>query len=210
MSHPHILLGSGGHSKVLLNILFLQSHKILGYTDIVTKDPHFYGLTYLGTDDRVFSYDPGKVALVNGIGQVPYSARRIDLYEHFSIRGYRFANVIHPSSIIGMDVKIGDGVQIMAGAIIQPATTIGNNTIINTKASVDHDCRIGNHVHLAPGSTISGNVVIEDNVFIGAGATVIQGIHIGQNSVVGAGSLVVKDVPPNATVFGVPAEKKRS
>jgi serine O-acetyltransferase len=45
---------------------------------------------------------------------------------------------------------------------------------------------------------------IRNNVVIGAGAKVIGAIEIGENSRVGAGSVVVTNVPPNATIVGVP------
>ena len=47
--------------------------------------------------------------------------------------------------------------------------------------------------------------VIEDEVFLGAGARVIGGITVGRGAKVGANAVVVKDVPPGASVGGVPA-----
>jgi serine O-acetyltransferase len=41
-------------------------------------------------------------------------------------------------------------------------------------------------------------------VTVGAGAKVIGGITVGENTQIGAGSVVVMNVPPNATVVGVP------
>ena len=37
------------------------------------------------------------------------------------------------------------------------------------------------------------------------GAKVLGNIEIGDNSYIGANAVVIKDVPPNATVVGVPA-----
>jgi serine O-acetyltransferase len=39
---------------------------------------------------------------------------------------------------------------------------------------------------------------------VGAGAKVIGDVTIGENAKIGAGSVVVTNVPPNATVVGVP------
>lgn len=207
MSFPIIVLGAGKHAKVVIDILRIQSVNVLGITDI---DPgklkeKVYGVKVIGNDDALQFYLPDSVQLVNGLGSVGSTILRKQLYNHFKSQGYSFASVIHPSAVIAFDVEISEGVQVMAGAIIQPGSYIGKNTIINTKASVDHDCIIGSHVHLAPGVTLSGDVQVGDGVHIGTGATVIQGIRIGQNSLVGAGSLVVKDVPEGATVIGVPA-----
>mgnify|MGYP001627055343 CR=1 FL=1 len=51
-----------------------------------------------------------------------------------------------------------------------------------------------------------GDVVLEDRAMIGAGAVVLPGVTVGEGAQVAANSLVASDVPPNATVAGVPAE----
>jgi maltose O-acetyltransferase len=52
---------------------------------------------------------------------------------------------------------------------------------------------------------VSGVVSIGDHTFVGAGAVVIHGVRIAANCLVGAGAVVTHDVPPGATVAGVPA-----
>jgi acetyltransferase-like isoleucine patch superfamily enzyme len=52
----------------------------------------------------------------------------------------------------------------------------------------------------------TGEVVLGDRAMIGAGAIVLPGVEIGADAQVAANSLVTKDVPPGATVAGVPAE----
>ena len=42
------------------------------------------------------------------------------------------------------------------------------------------------------------------NVVVGAGAKVIGDVTVGENAKIGAGSVVVTNVPPHATVVGVP------
>ena len=51
---------------------------------------------------------------------------------------------------------------------------------------------------------------IGDNVFIGAGARVLGGIQVGDGAVIGANAVVIQDVPPGATVVGVPAREIHS
>ena len=52
----------------------------------------------------------------------------------------------------------------------------------------------------------TGPVVIGERAMIGAGAIVLPGVRVGENARVAANSLVARDVPPGATVAGVPAE----
>lgn len=207
MIRPVIVIGGGGHAKVLIDILLIRGNEVLGYSDVDTnqKGTKLLGVPMIGDDNIVLEHKPESVELVNALGSVRLPAKRKNLFDKFKDRGFTFASVIHPSAVIASDVEIREGAQIMAGAIIQPGSRIGLNTIVNTKTSVDHDCIIGDHVHLAPGTTISGGVTVGAGVHIGVGATVIQGVRIGDNSLIGAGSLVLKDVPKGAKVMGVPA-----
>jgi sugar O-acyltransferase (sialic acid O-acetyltransferase NeuD family) len=202
-----IILGAGGHAKVLIDTLLAVSAIIAG---IVDPDPALAGIKILGVpllggDDVVNEYSPSEIQLVNGLGSVGLPVNRQQLFQRFKEMGYNFATVVHPSAIVASDVVLCEGAQVMAGVVIQPGSQIGINSIINTRASVDHDCIIGAHVHIAPGVTLSGGVTVGACSHIGTGATVIQGISIGAESTIGAGSLVLKDVAPRITVVGVPA-----
>lgn len=207
MSLPVLILGAGGHAKVLIDTLQVSSAVIAG---IVDSDPKLFntnilGVPILGNDDVVGEFPPAEILLVNGLGSISLPVRRQQLFERFKILGYGFAKVVHPSAIVAADVNLNEGVQIMAGAVIQSGSHIGCNVIINTRASVDHDCHIGEHTHIAPGVTLSGGVSVATSSHIGTGATVIQGVRIGSSCVVGAGAVVVGNVVDSETVVGIPA-----
>jgi sugar O-acyltransferase (sialic acid O-acetyltransferase NeuD family) len=202
--HPLILVGSGGHARVLLSTLLLLGRRILGFVDPDKTRAELLGVPRLGGDDAI-SGDPSRVLLVNGIGSVASIANRLRVYEFFRSRGYRFASVIHPGAIVAPETELADGVQIMAGAILQTGCKVEENCIINTGARVDHDCVIHAHAHVAPGAVLSGNVHVGPRSHVGAGATVIQGVHIGSDAIVGAGAVVLSEVPESCTVVGIPA-----
>jgi len=209
MNLPVVVIGGGGHCRVLLDALRLSGREVLG---ICEKDPTLFGdrirgIPILGTDDEISRFECSDVELVNAIGSVGSTALRAALFCKFRGLGYRFATVIHPSVIIASDVTMDEGVQVMAGAIVQTGSHIGMNSIINTRVSIDHDCVIGTDAHLAPGVTLSGCVRVGSGVHIGTGAIVIQGIEIGRNSIIGAGSVVLRDVAEAIKVFGVPARQ---
>ena len=52
----------------------------------------------------------------------------------------------------------------------------------------------------------TGAVVVGEGAMVGAGATVLPGVRVGEGARVAANSLVTEDVPPGATVAGIPAE----
>lgn len=207
MSMAFIIIGSGGHAKVLIEALLASSAVIKGIVDSnpMLAGSRILGVPVLGGDDVVVEFTPSQIQLVNGVGSIGLPNLRQRLYERFKILGYDFATVIHPSAVVTSDVILGEGSQVMAGAVIQPGSHIGCNTIINTRASVDHDCIIGDHVHISPGVTLSGGVDIGAGSHIGTGATLIQGISIGCGCLVAAGAVVVKDITDGAMVRGVPA-----
>jgi len=207
--HPVIVLGAGGHAKVLIDMLRLRGHEILGIAD---ADTGKHGATYagcrvIGGDDAVLQHDPGRIRLVNGVGSTGQPQARRRLFEEFTRSGYVFESVTHPSAVIAGDAVLEEGAQVMAGAVIQPGSRIGMNAIVNTAASVDHDCTVGAHVHLAPGAVLSGNVRVGDGTHIGTGACVIQGIAIGEGCVIGAGAVVLEDISAGMRAAGVPARR---
>jgi UDP-perosamine 4-acetyltransferase len=209
MSLPVIVIGAGGHAKVLIDSLLRSSVTITGIVDPSPelKGKELLGVAILGGDEIVDTYRPTEILLVNGLGSVGIPAKRREIYDTFKAKGYSFAPVVHPSAIIATDVVISEGAQIMAGAVIQPGSCIGSNAIINTRASVDHDCTIGDHVHVAPGVTVSGGVSIGDGSHVGTGVTLIQGVSLGRSCLVAAGAVVIKNIVDGGMVRGVPARE---
>jgi UDP-perosamine 4-acetyltransferase len=206
MNRPLIVLGAGGHAKVLIDALLAGGiENIIGLADPAPLVREVLGVPVIGGDQAVSRHAPETVRLVNGLGTVRASGARQALYARFKAQGYEFAQVIHPSAILARALQIGEGAQIMAGCVIQPGCVLGENVIINTRASLDHDCRIGAHSHVAPGAVLSGGVTLGEGVHLGTGAVVIQGVAIGAGGTVGAGAVVLDDLPAGVTAFGVPA-----
>ena len=203
-----ILLGLGGHARVILDILKLNRIRVTGFC-LSSKDAipsETLGLKNLGDEDSLKDEDPNDIVLINAVGSLmPAPNPRSKVFERCKKMGFRFATLIHPSAIIADDVILEEGAQIMAGSIIQPCSRIGANTIVNTSASIDHDCKVGAHCHIAPGVVLSGGVQIGRGCHIGTSASVIQGISIGTGALVAAGAVVVKSVKAKASIGGVPA-----
>jgi sugar O-acyltransferase (sialic acid O-acetyltransferase NeuD family) len=200
---PLIILGSGGHASVLVDILKQQRRVILGFVSpgVHPKSQMFCDIPHFAEDDDVFAFDKSEVKLVNGIGSIPGNNLRTLFYNYFSSNGYEFETIISPDSFVSSYAQLHDGVQVMAGAIIQTGAVIGSNSIINTGAIVDHDCNLGINNHVAPGVTLSGQVHSEENVHFGTGASVIQCVKIGKNVVIGAGAAITKNVQENTVCF---------
>lgn len=199
------MIGNGGHASVLIEILQMQSRKIIGYT--APKQQNESGITYLGNDEIIEQFDKKSIELILGLGTVQVSIQRKVIFEQYKQLGYTFGTVIHPQAIISPTATLGEGVQIMAGTIVQTHTKVADNTIVNTGTIIDHDCTISSHTHLAPGVIISGGVHIGENCHIGTAATIIQGITIGDKCLVGAGAVVISNIGNEKKAVGVPAKE---
>lgn len=200
-----VMVGAGGHARVLHALGNAAGHVWAGVCD-----PELYrrgaatwhGLPVLGDDEALSKLDPAYFSLVNGIGQIVGGTQRKDVYERLRKLGLRFPALIHPTAWVADCTSLAEGVQIMAGAIVQPGCVIGANTIINTGASIDHDCKIGAHVHIAPGATLCGDVTVADGAFVGAGSTLVPGVSVGKSAVVGAGTVLTKALDDGKKIVG--------
>lgn len=208
---PLILLGAGGHAKVLLSLVKAVGLKVSGVCDpelAQQKRSQWRGTKVLGGDEALEALDPASVGLINGIGQLVGSTSRRKTFERLKAKGFRFPQLVHPAAWVDVSAVLNEGVQVMAGAVIQADVTVGSNSIVNTGASLDHDCRLGAHVHVAPGATLCGCILVHDRAFIACGATVAQGLTVGEGAVVGAGAVLVRDLAARLTLLGPAARNK--
>jgi len=210
VNKPLLIIASGGHAAVLVDILRQQNREILGVVSL--EKPHnrkvFENIPHYSSDNDVLKFDKKEIKLVNGIGSLPKQNLRTKIYQNFITLGYEFETVVASNAIVSTYAKLKEGSQVMAGAVIQSEAIIGANSIINTGAVIDHDCNIGQNNHIASGVTLSGQVHTEENVHIGTGASVIHSITIGKNSVIGAGATITENVAENVICFPARITKK--
>ena len=103
------------------------------------------------------------------------------------------------------------------GIEIHPGATIGRRFFIDhgTGVVIGETAEIGDDVTLYHGVTLGGatwnkgkrHPTVGNNVVVGAGAKILGPIIIGQNARIGSNAVVVKEVPPNATMVGIPARQ---
>jgi len=210
LTKPLVIIGSGGHAAVLVDMLRQNKREVLAL--ISPGEPPingvFNGIAHFCRDDDVLNFDKKAISLINGVGSLPGCRLRANLYKYFVELGYEFETVISKHAIVSDYATLEKGVQVMAGAIIQAGVNIGANSIINTGAIVDHNSRLGRNNHIAPGAVLNGQVTSKDNVHCGTGASIIQSINIGANVVIGAGATITKGVEDNTLCFPASITKK--
>ena len=205
--YPLILLAGGGHARVLLEVVAL-----LGGTceAVLDDDPDpaataRLGVRLAGGLDRLRDFDPAVYRVINAVGSAGLPEARRRVFEAASQAGFTFATLVHPAAIVSSLATLGQGAQVLAGAVLGCDAVLHDNVLLNTRCSVDHDSVVGSHTHVAPGATVCGGVRIGAGCHIGCGATVVQGVSLGDGVLVAAGAVVTRDVPAGARVAGVPA-----
>ena len=135
---PIIIIGTGGHSKVVLDVLLKRGLKVLGFVSLDKKAGSFFcDYKILGGDNVIDSYKSSEISLVNGVGVIAKDKRRWSISKEFRAKGFSVLSIIDPSAIIASDVTLDEGVHIMAGVIIQSGTSVGSDTIINSGGIID-------------------------------------------------------------------------
>lgn len=210
MKQTALVVGGGGHARVVVDALLRSGRYeqvVLTDSDPALHGTRLEGMPIVGDESRWPELRAsGILDAVVGIGS---NEVRGTLTDRLRAAGFRLLNAIHPASVVAPTVHLGGGIVIMAGAIVNPNTSIGDAVIVNTAASIDHDCVIERDAHLGPGSHLGGSVHVGRSAFVGLGASVIPGVSIGAGAIVGAGAAVVSNVPPHTVVVGVPARPMR-
>ena len=123
---------------------------------------------------------------------------------------------------VGAGTKIGTFVEIQKNAVIGQRCKISSHTFICEGVTIEDEVFVGHGVMFIndryPRATTEGRLQTEEDwaveptlvrrgASIGSGAVLLCGVTIGAGALVGAGAVVTADVPPGATVAGVPARR---
>ncbi|MEH6962212.1 acetyltransferase [Priestia megaterium] len=208
MKNGICIIGQGGHSKVIKDILIQNNFKIIAYLDDyykekkIEKEIMYAPVSYA----KRISLNNNSIKFVVAIGD---NNIRKKIVEKLSIPHDRYKTLIHPTAVISQSTEIGYGTVIMPYAVINADTKVGRHSIINTGAVVEHDNMLEDYVHISPNATLTGSVKVQKGAHIGAGATVIPGISIGSWVTVGAGATVINNISNKDRVVGSPAKSIR-
>jgi sugar O-acyltransferase (sialic acid O-acetyltransferase NeuD family) len=162
-----LIIGAGGHAKVVAETVLLQSeYTIVGFVDdsiaLGTTIINNYSVVsdIINIDNIIF--DEFVVAIGN-------NTIRKNIFESLKNR-HKAATIFHKNAVISSFSKISAGTVILACAIISFGVEIGENCIINAMTLIDHESTIAANCHIAQGVIIGSNCSIQElsNIALGS------------------------------------------
>jgi acetyltransferase-like isoleucine patch superfamily enzyme len=170
-----VMIGSGGHARVLADILRLRGG--LELVAVLDDDPRTHGghlgsVEIIGSTALLERRPRAATACVAAVGDNHARARIFNLALGL---GYHLPPLVHPSAVIARDVSIPDGTIICAGCVIEPGVSLRADCFLSANAVLEVECALGGHC------------------LVGAGAVLRSGSHLVSYTVVSPGSLVESD-----------------
>jgi len=127
---------------------------------------------------------------------------------------YRFFHFLYVHRFFLLARMLSGLTRFFTGVEIHPGAKIGKGVFIDhgTGVVIGETAEVGDNVIIYQGVTLGGtgkdkgkrHPTIGDGVMISSGAKVLGPFTVGKGAKIGAGSIVLREVPPNATVVGVP------
>ncbi|MBR1413914.1 MAG: acetyltransferase [Bacilli bacterium] len=199
MQKKVIIIGAGGHAKVIADIVVNSNDQLVGFLDdnLDKQDMVIFdNKKVLGTINQDIINKYNDCYFIIGIGDNEIRKKIANQYPNL-----KYYTAIHPNAVIGNEVEIDAGTTIMAGVVINPGARIGKHCIVNTSASLDHDNNLEDYVHISPGAHLAGTVIIKEGTWICTGVTIINNITINSWNIIAAGATIIKDINDTNCTF---------
>lgn len=186
-----IVIGAGGHGRVISDIIRAAGDDMLGFLDDDRSKKDIIG-------DVADYYKFPDVEFIIGIGDTKIREKLAEL----PVKWYK---AIHPSAVVSQSANIGEGTVVMPNVVINNGAIVGKHCIINTSSVIEHDNLISDFVHISVGTKLGGMVSVDRGTWVGIGAIVSNNVNICGNCMIGAGSVVVHNITKEGVYYGVPA-----
>jgi len=202
-----IVYGTGGHSRVIRELVELCGHKVAYFLDDAPRATH---VDNVPVQSRLSTHT--HQAMVLGIGD---NRTRLTLAHRLTLEaiddsGRWVDPLVHPRAYVSSRATLGMGTVVLAGAIVGPGASVGSHCIINTLANVEHDCVLDDFASVAPNAVMGGGSTLGEGSFLGMNATLLQNRMVGAWSIIGSGAVVIDDIPERSLAVGVPANPIRA
>ncbi|MFS0822758.1 acetyltransferase [Bacillus sp. 1P02SD] len=208
MNKRIVIVGAGGLARMIYSWLpdFLQNEnwEFRGFISDKLSDLQNYNYDESIISKIIDYYPEENDVLVMAIAD---PKNKMKIAKMLESRGATFITLIHPTSIIGLNVKIGRGCVICPRSILTCDIEIENFVFININTTVGHDAKIADGVTVNAHSDVTGNTTLGRGVFLGSHSVITPNVKVQDFAKIGAGSIVVTHVKEETSVFGIPAKR---
>lgn len=188
-----IILGYDIHGPEIIDMVnAMGEYRFIGFVSKTESFPESYeGYPVLGTADVLQNYP---------------NACRVPLHTWKDNSDTKnWVNIIAPTAFVASTATIGVGCVIYPNCFIGAKARLGNGILMLSGSIVNHDCVIEDLAVITSHVSLAGSVKVKTGAYLGQGCTVKQHLTIGSGSTVGMGAVVTRDVPDSVTVTGCPA-----
>lgn len=182
-----LVLGAGGHGKAVAEAALLSGEwqRVCFLDDRWPQLEVVYGIDVIGDLDSLL--EPG-LSVAGGIAAVGNNSLREVWAARIKAAGIEVVSIVHPRAWISPSAHIGQGVAVLAMAVIGTDARLGRGAIVNAGAVVDHDVCIGDFAHLGVGVNLAGGVQVGASAWLQAGCNAGYGVSVESGDVVAPGT----------------------
>lgn len=182
-----VLIGAGGYAISLLDLINEKSLRIIGY--VANTKSNAIKVEKIENLETIISINASP-KMINAIGISNGSDARARVYSEYTLKGFKFLNLISNLAYVSPHCSISNGVHIFPGVVVERNASIKENVVLNINSSVHHGVSIGKHSFISPGVRLLGDCKIGEKTIIGSNAVIAPGVSIGNNCKISAGSFV--------------------
>ncbi len=201
------IIGSGDLAQRISHYAISEKKfELAGYFDDFEAADTRVGLgTVLGRTDQVCEYYERALfdEILIGVGYKHFDFRQ-EIFEKLKGR-IPLARITHSSAYVDETCKLGEGVVILPGCVLDRNVKVEDNVLISVGCVIAHESTIGAHCYLSCGTKMAGFVMIGECCFLGIGSTISDHIKLCDHCKAGAGAVVIRDTVEPVYYVGVPA-----
>lgn len=172
MTRKVVILGGGGHARVILDIIRLSGDIPVAFLDDHRPESgELDGCPWGGKLSEVGQF-PEKVQFFIALGN---NMLRKKLAETIQRQWYV---AIHPRAVVAASASIAPGSVVAAGAVLNAGVKIGRHCIVNTGSILEHGVTLGDFAHISSGCIVGGDAIV------GAGAHLDIGTLVGRKAAI--------------------------
>lgn len=164
-----LIYGSKNFSATVAELIRHCGHEIAGLID-----DYDTGAGILGDfESMIRTCPPSQYGIAVAVGYSNLAARWT-VWERIQRAGYVAPPLVHPRAYIADSARIGQGVMVMAGAIVDVRVAIEDLVVLWPGVCVNHDSQVGQNSFISPNATLCGFTNIGEHCFIGAGSVIVD------------------------------------